>query len=562
MFKPCVLVGTNMEKITKKQTTISVEEEVFSGEGASPAVGRRMKRVRSSSEGSPEGEIRRKGWWTETRGRVAGYTREVDTVGEELMSYISKNFSKERHESFFLGRINKIKDSCAEMALEIERMGRVVDKVCDFEGRVLSKWGEFDKIFELFEERVVEKIRKENQEVLERVKGEVSQLRQLIESEDAQRQGDVDRVEKNIKGQGKETRNFIEDECRRVSTEVVEKVDSSLGLVRVGQQKVEQEVKKIGTKVEEIRDKCKDIEVGKGSETMEIMNVQLNKVAEEMGEVRKEINRNNLVQPMEVDGEENKNWAEVTKRTKKKRGAMVVVQTPKGVERGKSREVLGNCLNTKSGEIRVKAIRNQGKDFVMEVHDNSDIDKLRALGLEEKGFVVDGEPRLNDPKIIIYEVDQDIEQGDILEAIRIRNRELFEDITEVNKEIRISFSRKARNGINWIIQVSPKLFKRIIGKGRIYLGLRSCRVAEFVGVMRCYKCQNIGHTGRFCGASVVCGRCGEEGHHSSNCKEPQKLGCGNCKRAGFKETEHWVGWRECPVMEIARRRAIMKTRYE
>jgi hypothetical protein len=139
--------------------------------------------VRSSTEGSPEGEIRRRGWWTETRGRVAGYTKDVDAVGEELMSYISENFSKERHESFFLGRINKIKDSCAEMALEIERMGRVVDKVCDFEGRVLSKWGEFDKIFESFEERIVDKIRKENQEVLERVKGEVSQLRQLIEND-------------------------------------------------------------------------------------------------------------------------------------------------------------------------------------------------------------------------------------------------------------------------------------------------------------------------------------------------------------------------------------------
>lgn len=243
---------------------------------------------------------------------------------------------------------------------------------------------------------------------------------------------------------------------------------------------------------------------------------------------------------------------------------MVVVHPPKEGERNKLRETLGDLLNKKSGEVRVKGIRRQGRDFVVEVHDTTDVDRLKTLGLEGKGFIVNGEPRLRDPRVMIFDVDREIKEGEIVESIKSRNRDIFEGLKdeEILKEMKPIFNvGRPRGGVNWVLQVSPRIFQRVMGKGRVYLGLRSCRVVEHIGVVRCFKCQGIGHTCRFCGATVVCGRCGKEGHHVSSCKEPEKVACGNCRKLGFKDIGHWVGWRGCPAMELARKRVVLNTKY-
>jgi hypothetical protein len=172
------------------------------------------------------------------------------------------------------------------------------------------------------------------------------------------------------------------------------------------------------------------------------------------------------------------------------------------------------------------------------------VDKLKGLGLEEKGFRVNGEPRLRDPRVIVFRVDEEIAEGDLRESLMAHNSDLFEGWTveEVKAELRPYFRQgRAREGVHWVLQVSPRIFQSFTGRGHLYLGLRSCRVSEHIGVVRCFKCQGLGHKGRSCGITVPCGRCGMEGHHSSSCKEPQKVGFANCRRLGFQEVGHWVG---------------------
>jgi hypothetical protein len=59
----------------------------------------------------------------------------------------------------------------------------------------------------------------------------------------------------------------------------------------------------------------------------------------------------------------------------------------------------------------------------------------------------------------------------------------------------------------------------------------------------------------------ACARCGVEGHHSSACKKPHKVDFVHCKRLGFKEVGHWVGWRGCPALDIMNKRVVKGTRY-
>lgn len=81
--------------------------------------------------------------------------------------------------------------------------------------------------------------------------------------------------------------------------------------------------------------------------------------------------------------------------------------------------------------------------------------------------------------------------------------------------------------VNWVVQVSPQMLLRIEKIGRVYVGLRSCKVNEYVGIVKCNKCQGWGHMGRFCGQVVACARCGEEGHHVTCCNR-QEVRCINC----------------------------------
>jgi hypothetical protein len=170
----------------------------------------------------------------------------------------------------------------------------------------------------------------------------------------------------------------------------------------------------------------------------------------------------------------------------------------------------------------------------------------------------------SDPRVIVFGVDEEIAEGDLRESLMARNRNLFEGLTveEGKAELRPCFRQgRAREGVNWVLQVSPRIFQSFTGRGHLYLGLRSFRVSEHIGVVRCLKCQGLGHMGRSCGATVACWRCGMEGHHSSSCKEPWKVGCANCKRLGFQEVGHCVGWRGCPALDKAKKRLVKGTKY-
>jgi hypothetical protein len=427
--------------------------------------------------------------------RIRKCREPVNEASEEILSYVLKHFSRDKHEGFFTAKIRRIQAAFGKVELEVEKMASHVDRV---EGSLL---GDLERRIAAIEDRVVERVRRETREVLEGVRSEVSQLRAQLDNRE-------ERVASAVRVQGQETRDLVLGECRKV------------------------------------------IEGGA-------------KVVEQVVEARKEIASKGAG---EVDGEVGGSWAEVARRPRRKKAerTMVVVQPPSEGDRGHLRKVLGGLLDRKSGEVRVKGLRSQGRNFVLEVHDRSDVDKLKSLGLEGKGFKVNGEPRLRDPKVIIFGVDREIEEGDLRESLMARNRDLFEGVTaeEAKAELRPCFRQgRAREGVNWVLQVSPRIFQRFTSRGRLYVGLRSCRVSEHIAVVRCFKCQGLGHMGRLCGAKVACGRCGEEGHHSSGCKEPQKVGCANCKRLGFKEVGHWVGWQGCPALDLAKKRVARGTKY-
>ena len=135
------------------------------------------------------------------------------------------------------------------------------------------------------------------------------------------------------------------------------------------------------------------------------------------------------------------------------------------------------------------------------------------------------------PRVIVYDVDREL---DMVTSVWHKNEGITAGYSEddFGAEFIPQFQPgRARDGVGpWVVSVSPKLYERLTLAGRIYAGLRACRVREYEAVTRCFKCQGLGHIGKVCRNMVTCGKCGEEGHHAVACPESDSgIRCALCK---------------------------------
>lgn len=76
--------------------------------------------------------------------------------------------------------------------------------------------------------------------------------------------------------------------------------------------------------------------------------------------------------------------------------------------------------------------------------------------------------------------------------------------------------------------VDENHFSRVLAVGRLVIDLQSCRVAEDIQVMRCFKCSRFNHKSKDCQYKLACHRCGE--HELVSCKSNVEK-CVNCEHA-------------------------------
>ncbi|KAJ8865472.1 hypothetical protein PR048_033784 [Dryococelus australis] len=84
---------------------------------------------------------------------------------------------------------------------------------------------------------------------------------------------------------------------------------------------------------------------------------------------------------------------------------------------------------------------------------------------------------------------------------------------EVADEATLSSVRRLVSARPEQLKCAPALRNLLVKEGRLYVGLRSCRVDEYLAPMRCYKCQRFGHHSVRCKAEKpTCGFLWNEGH--------------------------------------------------
>lgn len=132
----------------------------------------------------------------------------------------------------------------------------------------------------------------------------------------------------------------------------------------------------------------------------------------------------------------------------------------------------------RSGGIAIKTASEQ------------DVTKIKSCELFEKSRLKIDAPRKIGPKIIIYDVLEDLTNVELIKDLYARNLNANEMIERVR--IITRGGKKGSNRTNVIIELPGKAWKYLLDVGRVYIGWNSFKTNDFEVVPRCYGCSVTG----------------------------------------------------------------------
>ncbi|GLV33529.1 hypothetical protein CBL_20258, partial [Carabus blaptoides fortunei] len=211
----------------------------------------------------------------------------------------------------------------------------------------------------------------------------------------------------------------------------------------------------------------------------------------------------------------------------KKRHAIVVRPKTTTMTSEQVKRVVLDKIQPKINDgIKVNALRTiRNGGITIETVNEKDLNKIKNSKLfEQAGLVVDI-PRKILPKIIIYDVPEEINNDELMDDIHSKNLSEIISMKELKDRARIITrgGKKDSNITNVIIGLPGKAWKRLVEAGRIYVGWNSFKTRDFELVQRCYGCYGFGHRLRECNAKGrVCRKCGRIGHTQLECDNDRK----------------------------------------
>lgn len=245
-------------------------------------------------------------------------------------------------------------------------------------------------------------------------------------------------------------------------------------------------------------------------------------------------------------------------------------EIPEGKTSEQTKEIISKVLNPKDDGFQpVKTRKIKGGGFLLQTSNceginniKKKIEKLTATGIK----MILPQGRL--PKIVLYDVPKGEASKDsaLFDEIYVNN---IEGKSSVNKEDymrtirRVSlFGKRDLSTMNMVITCHPEIRNILIDSGRCYLGWNACKVRDFWGATRCFKCHMYGHVSKSCTAeTITCRHCAASGHDFQDCtKKTEAAVCATCRKFR-KPDNHRTGDRNCPAHCAAIEAQVSMTDY-
>ncbi|GBL73792.1 hypothetical protein AVEN_230763-1 [Araneus ventricosus] len=210
-----------------------------------------------------------------------------------------------------------------------------------------------------------------------------------------------------------------------------------------------------------------------------------------------------------------------------------------GAERNKAfsvKHLLESSIHPLKDKIKIKdvrKIRNQG--LAVDCEDDCDVQKiLSSIQNQEelKKNITHVQPKGKLPKVIFYNIPNDIKEPEMTEVIRLR-------LGVTDETIKVKFKLKGRREgtSHWVVETSPSTFYLLTKNKKILLNWTAYSVREFIGVRRCFKSQNFGHTQNNCNNIPFCASC--SGRYDSRHCISDHIKCINCSLSNnYKKTNY------------------------
>ncbi|XP_054153607.1 uncharacterized protein LOC128952269 [Oppia nitens] len=149
-------------------------------------------------------------------------------------------------------------------------------------------------------------------------------------------------------------------------------------------------------------------------------------------------------------------------------------------------------------------------------------DRDKVINEVNKTKVLSSEPaRKRNPLIQLKGVLKETPKDDIIDAIVKQNPQIESSIKldDQSTHLKIRFERKNRSIslINYVLEVSPKVYSSIKDINRLNLHHQRVYFEDFSPLVQCFKCLGFGHTSAKCTSTTdTCGHCAES-HKRKEC---------------------------------------------
>ncbi|XP_049886934.1 uncharacterized protein LOC126381497 [Pectinophora gossypiella] len=222
-------------------------------------------------------------------------------------------------------------------------------------------------------------------------------------------------------------------------------------------------------------------------------------------------------------------------------------------------DTIRTTLDFKSSGLRVDRVRKaRNSKIVLSCESPEDArllqQKIKTAATLKVKEAKAAHPLIKVKNLMAYHTDDELCQN-----LRAQNKELFEGLKGEDASLKVRYRKRARNNLQChpVLEVAPKLHKRILEAGHVHIGLEKRPVEDQSPLVQCAKCLGFGHTKALCKErDQACNYCGDS-HSWQDCPVRKQGGepkCRNCMKAQKGATNnnkaHMAFSDECPERAV------------
>ncbi|XP_023240073.1 uncharacterized protein LOC111638575 [Centruroides sculpturatus] len=179
---------------------------------------------------------------------------------------------------------------------------------------------------------------------------------------------------------------------------------------------------------------------------------------------------------------------------------------------------IDSCLVQKDGKVSLQLSNTASVDKIINLINNNHDSEFKFSASKKTK---------RKPLVQIHHVCSNLNKEELINTVTAQNDNLKNILEEKDQILQplFSFRSKADSAQEktWVFLTSPQVHQSLLKNRRVYIGLRSHQVLNYLGIKQCYNCCKFGHIASKCvPEQPACSHCGVEGHSYRTCVEKTK----------------------------------------